>query len=190
MRKKRHLGEILIEEGLISYIDLNYALDQATQYREKLGEALIRLGYITEQQLLECLGKQHGVPSVDLYKQVVDENAVGLITKDIAEGYKVMPIGFKKLQGEDKVVLAMADPMDMRAQSLVAHLTGYPVYPVFVREEHLKWIINYYYKDSDLRVTVELPSEDRRGRAEEFEVSLGPEDAEEIIDLDTPISEE
>lgn len=171
-------------------MDLDYALDQATQYREKLGETLLRLGSITEDQLLECLGKQHGTPCVDLYKQVIDENVVGLIKKEVAQNYKLIPIGFKKGQDADKLVLAMANPLDHQAASYVSHLTGYRIYPVFVREEHLKWIINYYYKDARMRVTVDISpaGEKSPGRASGF--SRKREDAEEIIVLDTPLPED
>lgn len=98
MRRKR-LGELLVEAGFIRTEQLNHALKEQKINNEKLGKTLMRLGYITEDTLIEFLSKQHGTPSINLYKEVIDKKAVDLIPRDVAEKYKVIPVGFKSQGG-------------------------------------------------------------------------------------------
>jgi len=196
---RKLLGQMLVEEGLLSPTQLLAALDQQMYYRERLGETLVRLGYITERQLLEFLGKQNRTPVIDLYNCVIDENAVSLVPKQVAERYKVLPIGFKKIDGVQRLVLAMADPKDQEAIDYVSHLTTFLVYPVFVREEHLRWIISYYYDGKlgtrgglDLDVEEWGPVRHRgvpeRRAPEPIEViDEDDDDDDEVIDLGPPI---
>lgn len=172
---RKPLGMMFVEAGLISSEQLKHALNQHAYYGEKIGQTLLRLGYITEQDLLRFLGKQHGTPALDLYRQVIDEGAVNLVPKEVAERRKVIPIGFKTVAGRKRLVLGMANPSDRGAIEHIERVTGFPVFPVFVREEHLRWIINHYYKTKGLRLTVELPDGEGHSLDEEEEViDLGP----------------
>jgi len=144
------LGELLVREGAITKEQLEEALNQQLHYRERLGQTLVRLGHITEDELLEFLGRQHQVPAVDLYRQAIDEGAVRLLDKKTAQSLLVFPVGFKRESEGVKLVLAMADPLDKEAMERVSLHTGCPIVPVFAREEHVRWIINYYYADRRL----------------------------------------
>jgi len=171
MARRKQIGEMLIDAGLITLHDLQHALGYQTYYSERLGQTLVRFGYITDRQLLRFLGKQYNTPAVDLYEQSIDENAVRLIDKGIAEEFKVFPIGFNKTNGTEKLVLAMDDPLNQGTINHISRLTNFPIYPVFAREEHLKWIINYYYNQKDIRIDIK------------------DNDDETIMDLGQPISE-
>ncbi|MEM4658847.1 MAG: hypothetical protein QXX77_10555 [Candidatus Methanosuratincola sp.] len=170
---RKPLGRMFVEAGLISSEQLKHALNQHAYYGEKIGQTLLRLGYITEQDLLRFLGRQHGTPALDLYRQVIDERAVDLVPKEIAERYRLIPIGYKTIAGEKRLVLGMANPNDRGAIEHVGRITGCSVFPVFVREEHLKWIINHYYKAKGLRLTVELEGGESHSLDEEEVIDLG-----------------
>ena len=142
---RKRLGDLLIEAGFISTEQLNFALKEQKFSREKLGQTLVRLRYITEDILIGFLGKQHGTSGIDLFKEVIDERAVDMIPRRVAEKYKVIPVGFKLEGRTKKLIVAMANPSNLEAIDTVAFITGYSIDPIFAREEHLEWIIRHYY---------------------------------------------
>ncbi len=90
MTRKR-LGDLLVESGLITTEQLEEALkDKAPD--EKLGKHWLRLGMITEQQLIEVLEFQLGVPHISINQFAVDPDTVQLVPREIAKRYQVMPI--------------------------------------------------------------------------------------------------
>lgn len=151
---RKYLGELLVEPGFISLAQLNYALNMQKRYKEKLGQILVRLGYIAKDVLIEFLGKQYATPSINLYevyREVLDENIVHMITRYVAEKYKVIPVGFKLDERTKKLVVAMGDPSNLEAIDTLEFITGYSIEPIFTLQEDLEWIILYYYHESPSR---------------------------------------
>lgn len=144
---RKHLGELLVEAGLITKKQLEYALDQ--QWRnfnlEKLGQILISLKCIDEDTLIESLSKQYGTPGINLLTQRIDEKVLYLIPREIAEKYKVISVGFRIKGMIKRLVVAMANPLHIEAIDAISFITGYGIEPIFAREEDLKWTIAYYY---------------------------------------------
>ncbi|NLX18293.1 MAG: type II secretion system protein GspE, partial [Desulfobulbus sp.] len=62
--KYRKVGDILIDEGLISAVQLETALQTQKKQGGRLGNVLIKLGYVTEEQIIVALSKQLGIPYV------------------------------------------------------------------------------------------------------------------------------
>jgi type IV pilus assembly protein PilB len=146
--KNRRLGELFVEAGLIDSEQLDHALKVQKPFRHKLGQTLVRLGYITEDILIEYLDMQHGSPGINLhklYKEVIDESAAHTITRHVAEKYKAIPISFKLEGRTKKLIVAMADPSNLEAIDTIAFITGYSIEPIFTMEEHLEGIIYYHY---------------------------------------------
>lgn len=141
----KHLGEFLVEAGLLSTDKLNHALKIQEKSGGKLGQVLIRLGLINTDTLIEFLSKQHGVQGIDLAKELIDENVIGLVPENIAKKNKVVPVKFKPEGRSKKIVLAMVNPSDLGAIDNIAFITGYGVEPVFIREESFAWFMDYCY---------------------------------------------
>ena len=144
LREKR-LGELLIEAGLITEKELEKALDDQRFSNRKLGEVLVRLKYISEENLIRFLAKQHGAVGIDVFRQTVDEKALKLIPKRSAQKHRILPIGFIKDGGVIKLAVATSNPNDIATLDEVAFVSGYPVFPVFAKEEDLVVAIKYYY---------------------------------------------
>ncbi len=106
----RRLGEILLEKKLISPQALEHALIEQKKSGELLGRTLIRLGYISERQLLEGLADHLQLPIVNLKQLTIDEQALKKIPVRFAWHYRCMPI---RLSGKT-VTLAMSDPLQIR----------------------------------------------------------------------------
>ncbi|PIQ83504.1 MAG: type II secretion system protein GspE [Candidatus Omnitrophica bacterium CG11_big_fil_rev_8_21_14_0_20_63_9] len=106
----RRLGEILIEKKLISGQALEHALIEQKKSGELLGRILVRLGYLTERQLLEGLADHLQLPIVSIKQLSIDEQALKRIPVRFAWHYRCMPV---RLKGRT-LTLAMSDPLQVR----------------------------------------------------------------------------
>ncbi len=106
----RRLGEILVEKKLISPQALEHSLLEQKKSGELLGRVMIRLGYISEKQLLEGLAEHLQLPIVSLKQLEIDSTATRKIPVRFAWHYRCMPV---RITGRT-VTLAMSDPLQVR----------------------------------------------------------------------------
>jgi type IV pilus assembly protein PilB len=165
MARKR-LGDLLVEMGLITEAQLQEALTVQLETKERLGEVLIRKGYVTERQMVEALEFQLGIPHVDLNRYAIDPAAVQLVPQALAERHLVLPIR----RDRQRLVVAMADPLDYYAIDDLHLATGLQIEPVIASKDDLRLYIERYYA---MRASVhELearmhPSEDLAGQVKD-----------------------
>lgn len=126
-QRTKALGELLLEEGLITQERLAEANDQAKRAGRTLGRILIELGYLTEADLFAFLARRMGLEFVDLGEAQIDPAATSLIPEALAKRYKALPIGF---DDDGKLVVAMSDPANVLAIDDIRTLTGKEVRPV------------------------------------------------------------
>lgn len=140
LRKTKKLGQILVEEGLVSAQDLEKALHQQSRDDQPLGRILISLGLVRESDLVAALAKQIGFKFVDLGEYPVDATAAALISEQVARRYRALPIGHE----DDKLVVAMADPANLFALDDIRTLTGMDVQPVVATASDIDSAIRKY----------------------------------------------
>jgi type II secretory ATPase GspE/PulE/Tfp pilus assembly ATPase PilB-like protein len=120
---RRRLGELLVEEGVISRDQLNIALTEQKKTNQKIGKLLVELGFISEAVMRDFLSKSYKQESVDLALVVFDSEAIRLIPKTLAMRHRVIPITYDKATAT--LLIAMADMFDVVAiDNLVATLGG------------------------------------------------------------------
>ena len=136
---RKRLGDLLVEAGLITPEQLNHTL-QTKSPDEKLGDALLREGFITEQQLIEVLEFQLGFPYQYL-SIPIDQEALQLVPKELAKRHMAMPIRKDK----NKLLVAMADPMDYFAIEELRMATGYQIEPAISTKDELYRTITKFY---------------------------------------------
>lgn len=129
LRKRVRIGDVLIEDKLITEEQLNEALAAQKEKGTLLGETLIELGYIKEEALAQELEKHLEVEYVDLSKAEVDEKAVRMITEPLARKYRLIPVYFSDVD-PNILKVAMADPQDFQAIDDISIITGLQVDPV------------------------------------------------------------
>ncbi|HDZ8839927.1 TPA: MSHA fimbrial ATPase MshE [Aeromonas veronii] len=117
-RLKMRLGDLLVQEQIISDDQLQLALQQQRQTGRKLGTTLIDLGFISEVQLLQFLARQLDVPFFDLNNLTIDAAAVPLLPEVQARRYRALAVNLT----DDKVTVAMSDPADLSALDAIAAL--------------------------------------------------------------------
>ena len=145
MNKKKRLGEILIEAGLIDIYQLQSALAHQKQWGGRIGEILVKLGFITEEELLSFLSKHFNLPYVQLKKILPDTDAIKLLSKELATKYNVFPLLLKEELGRKILYIAMADPTNLYIVDELKFSLGCNVRPVISSAITISEAIEYYY---------------------------------------------
>ncbi|MBE6854204.1 MAG: type II secretion system protein GspE [Ruminococcus sp.] len=140
------IGEVLKEYGYVTDAHIHEALAyQKTEdgHGKRLGTLLQELGFVSERQVLECLGKKLELPLYSLGEQDVSVAAVALVPKQIAVKYRVLPIRIE----ENSLVLAMCDPLDFYAQEDIRQIVDRPLSIVLMETTEVQRGIDYYYSE-------------------------------------------
>src|ERR1044071_6853160 len=120
MSRRAKLGESLIESGLITPAQLDEALKRGNATGERLGEALVGLGYISERDLLKTLAADADIPYLEPRELVVDPTVIGNVPIGLARSHHVIPLRF-----EGKALLvAMGNPFDVGVIRSLERSTG------------------------------------------------------------------
>ncbi len=143
--KRKKIGELLIEKNLVTESQIKEALNYQKKKGVPIGEALVELGYISSDVLVEVLSIQLDIPYVNLYKYPIDESLIGKIDGDLAKRFSVFPI--KERDG--KLILAMKDPLDVIAMDEVARTTGMEVEPVITTKPEIQRVLDQHYGITD-----------------------------------------
>ena len=141
----RKIGEILIAEGLISQAQLDEAMLRQKKHGARLGEVLIKFGYVNEDQIVSALGNQLGIPYVTLssgrLKPVTDQSLDGLVPYDFAIKNVCIPL-YRTISS---LTVALFDPTDLILLDNLRKMTGCDVNPVIAtKSDILKTIENFY----------------------------------------------
>ncbi|RLE36274.1 MAG: type IV-A pilus assembly ATPase PilB [Acidobacteria bacterium] len=135
------IGELLLKARLISDDQLEKALGDQKQSGGKVGEHLIKRGFVSEEDVLDCLSQQYGVPSINLRHFDIDESIIRLIPADVARKYEFIPVS----KTGATLTVAMSDPTNVFAMDDITFITGYRVEPVVASEEALRVAIDKYF---------------------------------------------
>jgi DNA-binding response OmpR family regulator len=131
---KRELGEILLEADLINQAQLAEALGLQRTFGERLASVLVRQHILTEKFAVTYLGRQLGVPPIDLSKVEIDLSLLDVIPLDLCERSLVFPV---RVEGT-RLQLAMSDPMDHALVSEIEFKTGVRLAPMIALESSVK----------------------------------------------------
>jgi len=135
------LGDLFVREGLITEEQLQEALREARQTKTRIGYALVKLGFVAEDELTRALAKQFRVPAVDLEKVKVEEKILRLIPEEVAMKHRVIPL---RKVGRTLTV-AMSNPTDVGALDNLKFITRFEIEPVIVGEYTLQKHLEEYY---------------------------------------------
>jgi type IV pilus assembly protein PilB len=150
MSKEKYfrLGELLVKENLISAGNLEKAISVQKQEGGRLGEILIKLGFIKEDQVVAVLGKQLNIPyfslGTGLLKPAVDQGLEQLIPQEFALKNAVIPLS-RTLRS---LTVAMADPLDIILLDNIKKLTNCEVNPVIATKSDINKAIEEFYGKS------------------------------------------
>src|SRR5260221_5992151 len=95
---KRHLGQILIDQGILTEDQLRIALLEQTKQHIPVGRLLVQLGFVSEATLRDALSEKLGLQAVDLARIIVDPAALKMGPKDMARRYRIFPAALDRRQ--------------------------------------------------------------------------------------------
>ena len=123
---KKMLGELLVENNLISNDQLMEALSTQKTTKKRLGEIVVELGFVSEKDLYTLLAEQMGFKYVSLQNSELDINIVMTISQNLAQKHTAIPIDIEN----EKLVLAMSDPSNILALDDISIYTNREIIPV------------------------------------------------------------
>ena len=138
---RRRLGEILVNEGLLTDEKLRTVLSDQAKSKMKLGQFLHRNGILPESRIIDALSKQLRVEKFDAAKYPIDPALAQLIPPDIAEKYQAVPIA----KNGTVLKVGLLDPMDLNALDAVEVLTNIEVEPVICSEKDFNSLLGALY---------------------------------------------
>jgi type IV pilus assembly protein PilB len=139
----RSLGSQLLGAELITPDELEAALKRQSEKRLRLGEALVDLGFVGEEQILPYIQRQLGVPAVRLREGMVDPAVIKLLPRQTAETLAALAL-FKV---RDQLTVAMAEPQNLEQVDELERVTQLKVRPVFAFRATLERMIARCYED-------------------------------------------
>jgi type IV pilus assembly protein PilB len=168
-RKAKQLGQILIEQGLITAAQLEQALEEHRKTPKSLGRVLIDLGMIKEADLVRALAEQVGLEFVDLAEYHIDPSSTMLLPDALARRYRAIPIG----ERDGKLLVAMSDPANVYALDDIRTITNRDVQPVVATAADVEQAIQKFAgMDGQVEALASQASEQLEGDDEQLEAAL------------------
>lgn len=167
---KIRLGDCLVQKGMIDEEQLNQALLKQKETGAKLGETIVDLGFISENDMIDVLVEQLGIEYVDVRKIKIDEEAARLLKEDFLRKNSLIPIGYDPLL-PNVLRVAMADPMDIIVIDDISIITNMQVDPVLSTKAQINMIIDKLYGASQaMRAAEQFRKEREKDKAKSVEI--------------------
>ena len=135
------LGEVLLKEKFVTEEDLKKAKEYQKKHGGNLADVLIKLGLITEEQLVIGLAKQLGIPHVKLSNYKIDPEVMETIPEDIIKKEKVIPLA----KSGNSLTVAMADPLNVLLIDSLRARTGYNIQIIAATPSEIEKVIGDYF---------------------------------------------
>ncbi|RLB71038.1 MAG: hypothetical protein DRH07_07315 [Deltaproteobacteria bacterium] len=135
------LGEMLLEAGLIDQFQLESALSLQRNLGGQVGSALVKLGYLPEETIVEFLESQAEYSRISLQELKVPESLMALLSAERMLELMVIPIELRKTAKEKILRVAMTDPTNLKLVDDLQFATGCRVIPVLAVEAEIEQAI-------------------------------------------------
>ncbi len=159
-KQKKRIGDMLIDEHMITEEQLAQALPIAQESQKKIGEVLVELGFVTEEGIANALSRQLGIDVVTLNGAKIDEDLLKLVNGTLLRKHTMIPFEYAR-DNLNVVHVAMADPMDMTAIDDFAIVSNMQVEPVIATTREIMMALDKYYGDSETMMAAERYAKER-----------------------------
>ncbi|QDT29958.1 GspE/PulE family protein [Gimesia panareensis] len=140
----RRLGQIMVDLGYISEDQLWDILEEQKQSPgEVIGQVAIRMGLVTDEQVTQALAEQWGMPVVELSETNIPPKVLELVPETMASIYKIMPVSLK----DNVLTVAMADPQNVAALDDLRNFLGYDVRGAVSNLKEVEEAIERHYSE-------------------------------------------
>jgi len=139
----KELGQLLIERGLINQHQLEKGLALQKEKGGLIGEILVGLGYVKEEDIAQALTAQYGFPYLPLANYEISSDSISIIPSRVARQYMLIPID----RIGNNLTLAMSNPLNLAAIEDIEMLTNCNVQTFVSTSTDIKKAIERYYKE-------------------------------------------
>lgn len=153
-RKKIRIGDVLVAAGAITEEQLQEGLAKQKETGRKLGNALVDLGFISNDMLITVLTTQLGIDYIELKGAKIEEKVIHMVPENMVTKYQAIPIEIDP-DNPNILKVAMADPMDIMAMDDIGLVTNLQVEPMLASEEEIRNAIDKYYGSAQAMEAVE-----------------------------------
>ncbi|MDY5103081.1 MAG: ATPase, T2SS/T4P/T4SS family [Agathobacter sp.] len=158
---KKRIGDMLIEENLITQEQLDKALKLAKESGKKIGETLVENGMTTDADIMNALSRQLSIAIVSLIGVKIPEEMIGLVDAEVLRKHRMVPLGY--FQGNMNVIqLAMVDPMDMTAIDDFTIITNLQVEPVLALPNEIMLTLDRYFGNHETMEAAQKYADERK----------------------------
>src|SRR4051795_6046324 len=154
----QRLGDLLVKEKIITPEQLEQASKVQKEQGTRLGSALVKLGFLSDEDVTNFLSRQYGVPAINLSFFEIDASVVKLIPQETAKRYQILPLS----RVGASLTIAMVDPTNVFAMDDIKFMTGFNIEPVVASESSILAGIDKAYnntKEEDLEAVMQSMSE-------------------------------
>lgn len=159
-RKKLRLGDILVQQNVVTEEKLQEALKKQRGSGKKLGEIMVEMNITTEEAIGQALSRQLGYKFININGLQIPEKIIKLIKSDIVKKYTAIPLGVDE-KNPNVLFVAMADPMDINAIDDFAIITNMQIVPVVSTTRQIKLQIDKYYSSADTKKAADEYAKER-----------------------------
>ena len=180
---KQKIGELLKELKVVDDQQLALALEEQKQTKERLGSLLIKMGFLTPEDLDYLLARQFNVAFISLEQYRIDSEVVHLIPEKYCREHKVVAV-----QRNNKLLtVAMANPHDIVVVNELSFITGMKIAPVISAEISIIKALDTYYKKTEPEVK-DLDWEAELAATDEVDIEIFRREDEELTNIEDIIS--
>ena len=167
-RKKVRLGDVLVQNGVITEADLQRGLERQKGSGRKLGETLVDEGITTEENIARALSNQLHYDMVDLQNIEIAQEVLDLVPANVLKKHRAIPI---EISPDNMNVLrvAMSDPMDIGAMDDINIITNLQVEPVVATMGSVMMAIDQYYGQAEVNSALEEYTREKESQMVEQE---------------------
>lgn len=177
MRERKRLGDILMSAGKLTAAQLGAALDIQSRTKKRIGAVLIDEGILTESEIIDTLSEQLSIKRIDIDNTYVEPEIARSIPKEVARKHNLIPVYLQ----DDKLIVAMSDPLNVFAIDDVCFITQKKVEPVIAAKSSIEKAIEFYFSKQatdkaieDLKKEYAIPAETKIDPDETDDIQSAP----------------
>lgn len=172
LHRKRRLGDLLIEEGIINNKQLEKALERQKKEQKKLGTILVDMGFTTESEIADALVTQLNLERIELSSIRIKEEVLNLITEpSILKKYVMLPFAFAE-GSATKLLVAMENPLDIIAMDDLSIVTNTQIIPVIATNQEIMAAIDRYFGNAEVQAVAQQFTKEKESQLKELENEL------------------
>lgn len=167
-RKKLRLGDVLVQNGVITEEDLQRGLERQKGSGRKLGETLVDEGITTEENIARALSKQFHYDMVDLQNTEIPQEILDLVPANVLKKHRAIPFEYSP-DNMNVLRVAMSDPMDIGAMDDINIITNLQVEPVVATMGSVMLALDNYYGQAEVNSALEEYTREKESQIVEQE---------------------